>query len=117
MKGDNKPYEVGHGKPPLHSRIKPGEVRNPGGKSSEEAKALRKAGEIAAKIQLRLLEALEAAVDAGDEAALDAIRTDPLKLIKDAMDRDFGTATTNLNHSGNGPNGEIVFQTVYESKP
>lgn len=113
----NEPDKVGYKKPPVEHQFKPGQRANPGGKTSEEAKALRKAGEIAAKIQLRLLEALEAAVDAGDEAALDAIKSDPLKLIKDAMDRDFGTATANINHSGNGPNGEIVFQTVYESKP
>jgi len=32
-------YEVGYGKPPKHTQIKPGEVKNPGGKTSAQKKA------------------------------------------------------------------------------
>lgn len=110
MTGTGKPYEVGKGKPPKHSQFKPGQVANPGGKTSEAAKAERKAGEIAAKIQLRMLEALEAAMNDDDSAALSAIASDPLKLIKDAMDREFGTATQKVEASGpdGGPMQVIV---------
>lgn len=90
MMGD-EPYKVGPGKPPLHSRIKPGEKRNPGGKTSEQKKAELRAGELAAQIQMKMLEALQAAIESDPDRAISAIAADPLKLIKDAMDREFGT--------------------------
>ena len=58
-----------------------------------------KAGEIAAQIQLRMLQALSDAVSDDSAAALQAIAADPLRLIKDAMDREFGTAVQKSDHT------------------
>lgn len=58
-----------------------------------------KAGELAAQIQLRMLEALNNAVSADDASALQAIAADPLRLIKDAMDREFGTAVQKVDNT------------------
>ena len=95
----NGSYEVGKGKPPKHAQFKPG---NPGGigKTSEQKKAEYKAGELAAQIQMRMLEALNNAIGADPAAALASIASDPLKLIKDAMDREFGTAVQKAEVKG-----------------
>jgi hypothetical protein len=93
-------YEVGRGKPPKHSQFKPGQVANPGGKTSEQKRAEMKAGELAAQIQLRMLQALSDAVAADGDAALKAIASDPLRLIKDAMDREYGTAVQKVEAKG-----------------
>jgi len=98
MKG-NRDYEVGKGKPPKHGQIKPGEARNPGGKTSEQRKSEVKAGELAAQIQMRMLEALNNAVLHDDAQSLQAIAADPLRLIKDAMDREFGTAVQKVDNT------------------
>ena len=37
--GDERPYEVGYGRPPKHTRIKPGEVRNPRGRPKGQRNA------------------------------------------------------------------------------
>jgi len=58
-----------------------------------------KAGELAAKIQMRMLNALSDAIDADPDKALAAIAADPLRLIKDAMDREYGTATQRVDNT------------------
>lgn len=92
-------YEVGKGKPPRNRRFGQPEG-NPNGKTSEQKRAEMKAGEIAAQIQLRMLEALSKTILADDAAALRAIASDPLRLIKDAMDREYGTAVQKVEAKG-----------------
>lgn len=92
-------YEVGKGKPPRNRRFGQPEG-NPNGKTSEQKRAEMKAGEIAAQIQLRMLEALSRTILADDAAALRAIASDPLRLIKDAMDREYGTAVQKVEAKG-----------------
>jgi len=72
--------------------FKPGQVANPGGKTSEHRKAEVRAAEAAAKVQADLVEALARVVGAAgeDEAKLAHVRADVLKLLKDAQDRGFG---------------------------
>ena len=93
--------------------FKPGESGNPGGKTSEQRKAEVEAAELAAKAQRAMLEALTQHIADDPAAALEAIKGDPLKLIKDAMDRAYGTATNKTEHTGAG-GGPIVFETIIE---
>jgi len=70
-----------------------GQPRGPQpGKTSEHRQAEIRAAELAAKVQLELVEALHnVLVKAdGDEVKISAIKADVLKLIKDAQDRAFG---------------------------
>ena len=89
----------GNPNPSPATRFKAGERANPAGKTSEQKRAEMKAGEIAAQIQLRMLQALSEAVSDDNAAALQAIAADPLRLIKDAMDREFGTAVQKSDHT------------------
>ena len=52
-------YEVGKGKPPKEHQFKPGDVGNPGGKTSEQRKLEIANAERATRIRGRFLEALE----------------------------------------------------------
>ena len=81
--------------PSPETRFKPGQSGNPGGKTASHRAAEVKAAELAAKVQLDLVQALANAIDAqdGDEARIDHIRSDVLKLLKDAQDRGFGQPT------------------------
>ena len=90
----------GNPNPSPATRFQKGSVGNPKGKTSDQKRAEMKAGEIAAQIQLRMLEALNDAIAADPEKALAAIASDPLKLIKDAMDREFGTAVQKAEIKG-----------------
>ena len=99
MREDDKPYEIGKGKPPRNRRFGQPEG-NPNGKTSAQKKAEMKAGELAAQIQMRMLEALNDAIASDPDKALSAIASDPLKLIKDAMDREFGTAVQKAEVKG-----------------
>jgi hypothetical protein len=92
-------YEVGRGRPPKSAQFQKGQSGNPKGKTSEQKKAEMKAGELAAQIQMRMLEALNNAVLHDDAQALQAIAADPLRLIKDAMDREFGTAVQKVDNT------------------
>lgn len=85
--------EVGYKKPPKKRQFGQPEG-NPSGKTSEQKKAEYRAGELAAQIQMKMLAALHDAVAADPDKALSAIAADPLRLIKDAMDRQFGTAVS-----------------------
>ena len=76
------------------TQFKPGVSGNPGGKSSSHRKAEIKAAELAAGIQLELVEALaETFKDAKSADKVEQIRGDILKLLKDSQDRGFGQAT------------------------
>ena len=92
MTGTDKPYTVGRGKPPLHTRFKKGEVRNPGGKSSEQATLERRNAEAALRIRERALHAVEAKLnECSTEEAIELIvEAAMLKLLKDSEDRGLG---------------------------
>jgi len=89
----------GNPNPSPATRFGAGNRANPNGKTSAQKKAEMKAGELAAKIQMRMLNALSDAIDADPDKALAAIAADPLRLIKDAMDREYGTATQRVDNT------------------
>jgi hypothetical protein len=96
---ENRKSGKGNPNPSPATRFKVGDRPNPAGKTSEQKKAEMKAGELAAQIQMRMLEALNNAVLHDDAQALQAIAADPLRLIKDAMDREFGTAVQKVDNT------------------
>lgn len=103
MTGSDKPYEVGFKKPPIHTRFKPGEVRNPGGKSSEQATLERRNAEAAMRIRERALHAVEAKLNecSVEEAIALLVDAAMLKLIKDSEDRGLGAPVQDIR-SGDG---------------
>lgn len=107
MKG-NEEYKVGKGKPPLHTRIKPGEVRNPGGKTSAQKRMEMENAERATRIRGRMLEALEGVMNEHPEKegiVSDLIKAEMLKLIKDSEDRGLGTPKGSVDVSS--PDGSM----------
>lgn len=91
-------YEVGHGKPPVETQFKPGQSGNPGGKTAEQRQNEVKAAEIASRLRLKMLEALEAE----DATILDRLDPNTLKLFKDSEDRAHGTPVQSVDHSTQG---------------
>ena len=79
----------------------PGQSGNPGGKTSEHRKAEIRAAELAAKVQLDLVEALHNTLKAAQDDApkLAAIKADVLKLLKDSQDRGYGTPKSSVDLS------------------
>lgn len=82
-----------------------GNPGNPGGKTSEQRKAEIANAERATRLRGRMLAALEKSLDAAfangdeaDKAAIEAIGSDTLRLIKDSEDRGFGTPTMPIDH-------------------
>lgn len=108
-------YEVGYGKPPEHTKWKPGESANPGGKTSEHRKAEIRAAELAAKVQLDLVEALHNTLKAAQDDApkLAAIKADVLKLLKDSQDRGYGTPKSSVDLSSE--DGSMSPQASHEA--
>lgn len=90
----------GNPNPSPETRFGAGKKANPAGKTSKQKRAEMKAGELAAQIQMRMLEALSNAIADDPDKALQAIASDPLKLIKDAMDREYGTAVQKAEVKG-----------------
>ena len=103
MTGTDKPYEVGKGKPPKHSQFKPGQIANPGGKSSEQATLERRNAEAAMRIRARALHAVEAKLSESstDEAIALLVEAAMLKLLKDSEDRGLGAPVQDVR-SGDG---------------
>ena len=101
MTGSDQPYKVGKGKPPLHTRFKPGEVRNPGGKSSEQATLERRNAEAAMRIRERILRAAEAKLTecSTDDVLAQFVEAAMLKLLKDSEDRGLGAPIQPVDHS------------------
>jgi hypothetical protein len=104
--GEKATYEVGKGKPPKNRRFGQPEG-NPPGKTSEQKKAEMKAAELAKQLEARLLAALVAQSDA--ELVQGLTGGDITRLIKTAMDREYGTPTQKVEASGaNG--GPMIIQ-------
>lgn len=85
-------YEVGKGKPPKQYQFKPGQVANPGGKTSEQKKLEMQNAEAAMRIRQRALQAVEAKLVecSTDEAVALLVEAAMLKLLKDSEDRGLG---------------------------
>lgn len=106
--------------------FQPGQSGNPGGKTSAHRQSEIEAAELAAKVQLRMMKAvdekitqLETALDAPDPyAALLVIKADFLRLIKDAQDRGYGAPVQVLdNTSSDGTMTPTVINLVPVGKP
>jgi hypothetical protein len=95
-------YEVGYGKPPKHSRVKPGQVLNPGGKTSAQRKMEIENAERATRIRGRFLEALEGLMlehPEKEKLIEERLTSEVLRLIKESEDRGLGTARQSVDHT------------------
>ena len=93
---------MGKGKPPVEHQIKPGEARNPGGKTSDQKLMELANAQAATRIQARLLQALEGHMledDTKQTIVDNYIKAEVLKLVKDAQDRGLGTAKQSVDHT------------------
>lgn len=101
MKGSTS-YEVGRGKPPKEHQFKPGISPNPGGKTSEQRKLEIANAEAATRIRARMLSALEGMMNEHPEKesiVSDLIKSDFLRLVKEAEDRGLGTPKQSVDLS------------------
>ena len=80
--------------------FQPGQSGNPGGKSAETIRLEREAADIALRMRLKWLKALEAKAEAGDEEALGLLSSEALSLAKQSEDRAHGTPRQSVEHSG-----------------
>jgi len=92
MTGSDKPYEVGRGKPPVHTRFQRGDVGNPKGKTSEQKRQELASAEAAMRIRARILQAAEARLVelSTEEIVAEYVEPAMLKLLKDSEDRGLG---------------------------
>lgn len=83
------------------TRIKPGQVLNPGGKTSQHRKDEIRAAEAAARVQADLVEALANVIQesGGNEAKLAFIRAEVNALLKNAQDRAYGTPQQHVDNT------------------
>lgn len=79
--------------------FQPGQSGNPGGKSAETIRLEREAADIALRMRLKWLKALEAQAEAGDQAALDLLSSEALTLAKQSEDRAHGTPKAAVDHT------------------
>lgn len=87
-------YEVGYGKPPQHTKWKPGVSANPGGVDSDTRNRINENARKAVKAQELFLDGLLAALEnVTPEQREQLLRADHNKIIADAMDRALGKAT------------------------
>lgn len=80
--------------------FQPGQSGNPGGKSAETIRLEREAADIALRMRLKWLKALEAQAEAGDKAALGLLSSEALNLAKQSEDRAHGTPRQSVEHTG-----------------
>lgn len=94
-----------------------GQSGNPGGKTSEQRRLEVEAAEMAAKLRHKMLTALTNAT-ADEEAALEAIKGDVLRLLKDSEDRAHGTpkASVEVGGIGGGPMQLSITRTIVDPK-
>ena len=105
-KTHEREYKVGYGKPPKHTQFgQPG--GNKPGLTSEAALALHEATERSARLYLQMVTDLEAKIEdmkkdgdsKDDFAAVNAIKSDVLRMMKDIMDRTIGQPTAKQDHT------------------
>ncbi len=82
--------------PPVETRWKAGQSGNPGGISRERRRLINEAAEIAARVLLAQMQAVEeqARRDAGE-----TITADVHRVVKDVLDRADGTARQSIDHT------------------
>ena len=94
----------GNPNPSPATRIKPGEKRNPGGRTSESKKLELQNAEAAMRIRDRLLRATEARlVELSTEEVMALIEPAMLKLLTDSETRGLGAPVQPLSGAGGGP--------------
>lgn len=104
-------YEVGYGKPPQHTKWKPGQSGNPGGVDSETRNRINENARKAVKAQELFLDGLLAALEnVTPEQREQLLRADHNKIIADAMDRALGKATQPTEVTN--PDGSLAPTTV-----
>lgn len=82
------------------TQFKPGQSGNPGGMSRETRAKIDAARDKAADVYLQLVTALSVKLtDSQAEEALEAIRGDNLKLLKDVMDRSIGSPKQQIDNT------------------
>lgn len=90
----------GNPNPSPATRFKPGQAANPGGKTGLQRELEIQNAELATRIRSRLLKAVFAVVDqATDEAALNQVEADVLRLLKDSEDRGLGAPKASVDLS------------------
>jgi len=90
--------KVGYKSPPVERQF--GQPNgNPTGKTSAQKKIEMESAEVAARVQHRMLKALEGLMNENPEKEkiVEMIKGDPLRLLKDAMDRGYGTAVQKID--------------------
>lgn len=92
-------YEVGYGKPPEHGKWKPGVSGNPGGLTKEQIEQRRRNRDRAMAIEEKLLTAVEKDLDEREQAALEHVRSDVLRLIHTAIERNDGKPTQQVDQT------------------
>ena len=107
-------YEVGYGKPPEHSKFKPGQSGNPGGKTAEHRANEVKAAELAAKARLGIVEAFANLVSgtATDAERHALLNSDALRLLKDSEDRGFGAPTQPVDSTSSDGSGGLPTRVI-----
>lgn len=98
-------YEVGKGKPPVHTQFKPGN-RAGLGKTSEQKRMEMQNAEAAMRIRARALSAVEAKLNecSTEEAIEMLVEAAMLKLLKDSEDRGLGSPTQSITN----PDGSLA---------
>lgn len=102
-------YEVGRGKPPIHTRFKPGNKAGIG-KTSEQKKLELANAEAAMRIRARALSAVEAKLTecSTEEAIKMLVEAAMLKLLKDSEDRWLGAPVQGITN----PDGSLRSQDM-----
>lgn len=105
-------------KPPEHTKWKPGQSGNPGGKTSEHRKAEIEAAELAAKVRLGLVSAFANLVQgkASDEERHALLNSDALRLLKDSEDRGFGAPTQPVDNTSSDGSAALPTRIVLVGK-
>lgn len=94
-------YEVGYKRPPKDHQFKPGEVNNPGGKTSAQRKAEIQAAELAAIVSRDLVQAVHDTIKAAgnDAERLELVRSDTLTLLRDVQNRAHGSPKQQIDNT------------------
>ena len=117
MREQDKPYEVGKGKPPKHTRFgQPG--ANPAGKTSEQKRLEMQNAEAAMRIRQRALAAVEAKLGecSTDDAIALLVEAAMLKLLKDSEDRGLGAPVQDVRSGDGSMTPQVITRTIIDPK-
>lgn len=99
------------------TRFGAGKKANPQGKTSKHRKDEIKAAELAARLRVRMLKALDRKTKDVDEATLDAMTTEALRLFKDSEDRAGGLPMANIDAKVEHSSAVDKLRQLLEGKP